>query len=115
MQHEPLARQAGLSTSQLAIIRDVSIVPATGQGISRDARIGLSDLQTAALVFTDHSTRSVAVPQGVFDGLWSELRNEQQMLEVTATIAAYNMVSRILVALDVGGQTEVDVPFPGRE
>ena len=55
-------------------------------------------------------TRSIKVPQGVFDHLRSLLPNNQQMLEITATIAAYNMVSRILVALDVSDKAEVPVP-----
>ena len=53
------------------------------------------------------------VPQHVFDALRSQLDNDQQMLEATATVAAYNMVSRILVALDVGNVAESDVPHPG--
>ncbi|KAF2455718.1 hypothetical protein BDY21DRAFT_350133 [Lineolata rhizophorae] len=46
-------------------------------------------------------TRDVAVDDAVF----AELRehfSEQDIVELTATIAAYNCVSRFLVALDVG-------------
>ncbi|KAL5532562.1 hypothetical protein ACEPAF_4336 [Sanghuangporus sanghuang] len=115
IQHEPLAQKAGLDASQLAIIRDVSIVPASAEAFNKEAKTGLSRLQFAALIFTDHMTRLVKVPQNVFDALRAELENEQQMLEATATVAAYNMVSRILVALDVDDKAELDPPIPGYE
>jgi alkylhydroperoxidase family enzyme len=46
-------------------------------------------------------TRTVTVPEEVF----RELRacfDEREVVEITATVAAYNCVSRFLVALDVG-------------
>ena len=112
IQHEPLARQAGLNISHLSLIRDVSVVPANLEAMHRGLREELSPLQAVALVYTDYVTRAIAVPQAVFDALRSNLENDQQIFEVTATASAYNMVSRILVALDVGEKAAADVPVP---
>ena len=54
-------------------------------------------------------TKNVHVPQDVFDGLKAFL-DDKQVVEVTVTISAYNMVSRILVALDVGDKADEKVP-----
>lgn len=51
------------------------------------------------------------VPQAIFDGLKQYL-NDRQMVEAVATVAAYNMVSRVLVAFDVNGKADVQVPIP---
>jgi len=45
-------------------------------------------------------TRSVKVPQPLFDKLRARF-SETEIVELTAAIAAYNMVARILVALEV--------------
>jgi pimeloyl-ACP methyl ester carboxylesterase len=37
---------------------------------------------------------------------------EQQLLEATATVGGYNLVSRLLVALDVDDRAEMEVPVP---
>ncbi|KAL9006289.1 MAG: hypothetical protein Q9188_000946 [Gyalolechia gomerana] len=62
---------------------------------------GLSEQQWAVMAYTDAMTKDVKVNDAVF----MELRkwfNEREIVEITATIAAYNCVSRFLVALDVG-------------
>lgn len=61
-------------------------------------------------MYTDYMTRSVKVPQDVFANLRSKLADDQQMLEATTTVASYNMVSRVLVALDVSDKAEMEVP-----
>ena len=86
--HEPLARQAGLGGEAIAAIR----VGGTGNG--------LSPAQRAALAYADAMTVHVSVPDEVF-GAVREHFGEQQVLELTVTVAAYNMVSRVLVALGV--------------
>ena len=85
--HEPLARQAGLGDEAIAAIR-------AGGGN------GLSPAQSAALAYADAMTVHVSVPDEVF-GAMREHFGEQQVLELTVTVAAYNMVSRVLVALGV--------------
>lgn len=88
--HEPLARQAGLSDPAIDSIRAGS----SGSGA------GLSPAQAAALAFAGASTVGVAVPDDVFDGVRAHF-SEREILELTVTVAAYNMVSRVLVALEV--------------
>ena len=46
-------------------------------------------------------TRQVTVPQELFDRVRAAGFTTPQIVELTATIAGYNMVSRFLVALDV--------------
>ncbi len=68
------------------------------------AQGALDDRQWAVLRFADAMTRDIAVPQSLFDEVKAAGFNEQQIVEITATVASYNMVSRFLVALDVGEQ-----------
>lgn len=37
---------------------------------------------------------------------------ERKVVEVTTTIAGYNMVTRVVMALDVGGLESEEVPVP---
>jgi alkylhydroperoxidase family enzyme len=56
--------------------------------------------ERAALAYSESMTRAIRVPQAIF----AEVRqyfNEREMVELTATIGAYNMVSRFLEALQV--------------
>ena len=69
----------------------------------------MSDALRVAMIYTDWMTRNIQVPQNVFDSL-KALFDDKQVVEVTFTAAAYNMVSRTLVALDVGDQANVPVP-----
>jgi len=52
------------------------------------------------LELTDQSTRNVEVEERIIDKLKS-LFGERQTVEAVATVAAYNMVSRFLVALAI--------------
>lgn len=61
----------------------------------------------AVLEYTDAMTLRCAVPDPIFAKLRS-LFNDQEVMEITSTIAGYNCVSRILVALDVGEMVEKD-------
>ncbi|RMZ71392.1 Carboxymuconolactone decarboxylase [Pyrenophora seminiperda CCB06] len=61
----------------------------------------LGPLLSAVLAYTDAMTLDVQVPDEVFAAL-KELFSEREVVEITATVAAYNCVSRVLVALDVG-------------
>ncbi|RWA14349.1 hypothetical protein EKO27_g762, partial [Xylaria grammica] len=62
---------------------------------------GLGDKEWAVLRYTDEMTRFVRVRDETFEALRS-VCDEREVVEVTATVAAYNCVSRFLVALDVG-------------
>ena len=103
--HFPPARKAGLSLAQIAVIRDTSNVMSD----KVDPGHVLSEIQRAALTYTDWMTKNVQVPQEVFDALKAHL-TDQEIVEITITVATYNMVGRILVALDVGDKANLQVP-----
>ena len=88
--HEPVAREAGLGDEQIAAI---------SLGGSA-AGAGLSPAQWAALAYADAMTTHVTVPGEIFQALRAHF-DDRQVLELTVTVAAYNMVSRVLVALEV--------------
>lgn len=100
---------AGLKGNQLEVIRNVSAAPASLDGQLTSV---LTPLQASALVYTDFMTLQIAVPQSVFEELRDKLENTQQIFEATMTIATYNMVSRMLVALDVADKAGEGVPQP---
>ncbi len=72
----------------------VKMVHLTSQG-------PLDDRQWAALLYTDHMSRVVAVPDSVFAKLKGAGFSAKEIVELTATIATYNMVGRFFVALDI--------------
>lgn len=88
-QHAPIALREGLRQVQLDALAAAEL-PA-----------GLFDArQTAVLAYADAMTRSVQVPDEVFEAVRGYF-DEAEVVELTATIAAYNMVSRFLEALQV--------------
>jgi alkylhydroperoxidase family enzyme len=72
----------------------------------------ISPAHSAVLAYTDAMTVSVIVPDAVYTQL-KEHFNEREVVEITATIAAYNCVSRFLVALDVGETNSHSGPKEG--
>jgi 4-carboxymuconolactone decarboxylase len=99
--HEPLGRRFGLSDIDLAVLRD------------EHDRSGLSPRLAAALDYTDAMTTSVRVPDPVFAAL-REHFDDRQVVELTVTVGAYNLVSRFLVALEVG-EERPDAPNDDEE
>lgn len=100
-QHSPLALAAGISKDGLKTIRD---------GTPGD----LNEKQTAVLEFTTASTKDYRVTDLVFEGLKKHF-SDKEIVEIVATVAAYNCVSRFLIALDVAEGNGVDVaayPMP---
>ena len=89
--HVPHARAAGVPDAVIEALRLPSI----------DALAGLNDVQSLALRLTDQMTREIQVEPALMDQLASSM-DERQLLDLVVTIAAYNMVSRLLVALEVG-------------
>ncbi|KLU88484.1 4-carboxymuconolactone decarboxylase, variant [Magnaporthiopsis poae ATCC 64411] len=59
----------------------------------------LTDRQWAVLRYADEMTRNVRVADGTA-ALLKELFSDREIVEITATVACYNCVSRFLVALD---------------
>ncbi|MGP3769664.1 carboxymuconolactone decarboxylase family protein [Streptomyces sp. SDT5-1] len=96
--HEADARAAGLEQRHLDAVRDENAV----------RHPALDERQRRVLGYTDAMTRDVHVPDAVFDAL-REHFTPAELVELTATVAAYSMVSRFLVALEV----ELPTP-PGR-
>lgn len=54
----------------------------------------MNDKQWVVLRYADAMTRHVDVPQPLFDELKSTGFSNQEIVEITVTVAAYNMVSR---------------------
>lgn len=87
--HVPHALKAGISQLKIDAI-------ANGQtGNAFDTT------ETLVLELTDHMTRDIVVPDPVFQRLEAKF-STQEIVEIVATVAAYNMVSRFLVALNIG-------------
>ena len=92
--HVPHARQAGMPD---ALIERLRAGPAPAE-LAEESE-GLAPGEAEALALTDAMTRGIEVPDAVFAPLRCD---DQALVELTATVAAYNMVSRFLVALRVG-------------
>jgi len=86
--HAPIAEREGVSPDKIEAVKEAILGDAFNQ---RERQV---------LALTDAMTREVNVP----DPLMAELQQHygaQQLVELVATVAAYNMVSRFLVALNV--------------
>ena len=86
-QHVPFALKEGITQAQLDALREGRL----------DA---FEDLERSVLAYADSMTREVHVPDAVFDAVRPHF-NEQELVELTATIAGYNLVSRFLEALEI--------------
>jgi 4-carboxymuconolactone decarboxylase len=86
--HAPIARAEGAAETAIEAMR-------TG-GIPES----LADPERAALLYAEEMTRDVKVKAETFAALKRHF-DDRRILELTATIAAYNMVSRVLVALEI--------------
>ena len=89
--HVPHALAAGVSAEAVEASRSMPL----------SAGAPFTDAQRVALRLTDAMTRDIDVP----DALYAEVRqhfNAQGQIDLVATVAAYNMVSRFLVALQIG-------------
>jgi len=87
--HRPLALACGVSEAKLEALR----LPQPG------AAFGAVEL--AVLALTDAMTREVQVADALFEPLRAHF-DERGLVELVATVAAYNMVSRFLEALRIG-------------
>ena len=87
--HAPSARAAGVSDEQLAALR------------AGEPGALFNSVERAVLALTDTMTRDVQVPDALFEPL-REHFDDRVLVELVATIAAYNMVSRFLEALRIG-------------
>ncbi|KAK4237462.1 AhpD-like protein [Achaetomium macrosporum] len=98
MHHAPLAVQGGVSQEGMEVVkREGELVLADKERPPE----GLTEKQWVVLCYADEMTRNVQVRNETFARL-RELFAEREVVEITATVACYNCVSRFLVALDVG-------------
>lgn len=95
-QHAPLLREGGLCEEALEVVGH-----ARADFGSELAQKTLTRDQRAVLKYTDAMTKTVTVPDEVFQEL-KGCFSDKEVVEITTTVAAYNCVSRFLVALDVG-------------
>jgi 4-carboxymuconolactone decarboxylase len=89
--HVPHALAAGVTQATIDAMR---VVP-----VSADAPLAATEL--VAVRLADAMTRDIDVPDALFADVQAHF-SEQGKVDLVATIAAYNMVSRFLVALHVG-------------
>ncbi|QNP50597.1 carboxymuconolactone decarboxylase family protein [Diaphorobacter aerolatus] len=89
-QHAPIALKEGMTQAQLDALGDW-----------RNKSSLFDERERAVLAYTDAMTRDVQVPDDVFAAVSAHFNEPQQMVELTATVAAYNMVSRFLEALQI--------------
>ena len=87
--HVPHARRAGVSEEKIRALETQDI------GAPFDAA------DRAVLAFADAMTRDVQVPDALYEPIARRF-DAQGIVELVATIAAYNMVSRFLEALRIG-------------
>ena len=93
--HAPELKKAGATDAQLAILDDPDAAATNPL---------YDDLQRAVIRFAIASTRHVQIPDALFDELKRRL-SPTELVELVASTAAYNMVARFLVALDVTPET----------
>jgi alkylhydroperoxidase family enzyme len=94
--HLPLYRAAGGSEAQAAALRRLRAEPERAlQDPSFDAA------ERALLQLAIESTLTVTVAKATFEAARAVLPDDRQLFEFVMVVASYNMVSRILVALEV--------------
>jgi alkylhydroperoxidase family enzyme len=91
-QHRPEFLAAGGTTDQLAALTDVA-------DACRNAKL-FNESERASLMLAYEMTRNVKVSKETLARVRA-LMPDQQVVELAGTIAAYNMVSRFLVALGI--------------
>lgn len=89
--HVPHALAGGVSEAAIAATRQ-AVLPA--EAFTADERL--------VLELTDTMTRDIEVPDALFARVRARFGDGQALVDLTATVAAYNMVSRLLVALQIG-------------
>ena len=86
--HAPFALKEGFTQAQLDAVK-----------AGREPE-GLGETDLAVLAYTEAMTRQIRVPDETFARVRKHF-SERELVELTATIGAYNLVSRFLDALQV--------------
>jgi alkylhydroperoxidase family enzyme len=93
IQHAPEFLAAGGTQTQLTALHDIT------QAIEN--AVAFSEIERLVLKLTQEMTQNIQVSSATMKALRQQLGN-REVVEIVATIAAYNMVSRFLVALEIG-------------
>lgn len=94
-QHAPIALKEGMTQAQLDALNEWSTSSL------------FSPTERAVLAYTDAMTRDIQVPDVIFDEVKRHFE-PRQLVELTTTIATYNMVSRFLEALQIHTHDDPD-------
>ncbi|NIF51597.1 carboxymuconolactone decarboxylase family protein [Burkholderia sp. Ax-1724] len=86
-QHRPIALSVGVSEEEIDALRMGRLN-------------GFDDRDRAVLAYCDSMTKNVHVPDDIFAAVRRHF-DDRELVEVTATVGAYNLVSRFLEALHV--------------
>jgi alkylhydroperoxidase family enzyme len=90
--HIPFAQKEGVSREKIDALRDW------------ESSKAFDAADRAVLAYTDSMTRVIHVPDAVFDALRPHF-DARELVELTATIGAYNLVSRFLIAVQIDHET----------
>ena len=86
--HVPFALQEGVTQAQIDAL--------AAWQVSRE----FDDRERAVLAYTDGVTRDIRAPDAVFAELKRRF-DDRELVELTATVAGYNLVSRFLEAMQI--------------
>ena len=86
--HIPYAKRDGLTDAQIDAVKSDPASPL------------LTPRDRAVLAYADSMTRSLEVPDGLFEAIRAAM-TEREVVELTVTVAGYNLVSRFLVAMQI--------------
>jgi AhpD family alkylhydroperoxidase len=92
-QHGKAFLAAGGSAEQLEALRQPDLAQQSGR---------FDDTELAVIRLTLEMTRNVRVSDEVFDAARTALGSDQAIVEAVGVAAGFNLVSRFLVALEVG-------------
>ena len=95
-QHRPIALKEGVTQAQLDALAKWSDDPTV-----------FDETQRAVLAYTDAMTRDIHVQDDIAKAV-REKFDHKQLVELTATVAAYNMVSRFLEAMAIHSDDKVE-------
>lgn len=90
--HVPHARKEGVTDAQIDALADW-----------QNSKV-FDEVERAVLAYTNAMTKEVHVSDAVFAAVTRHF-DQREMTELTATIAAYNLVSRFLEALQIDHET----------
>lgn len=90
--HVPHALKAGMTQTKVDALRELALTAESKAFTTQELDV---------IRLTDTMTRDINVPDSVFNPVKAHF-SPQQIIDLVATVASYNMVSRFLVALQIG-------------